>query len=1571
MSVVGSVSVRVVPSFSNFHTDIGSAFRGANRPVTQAAATLGAAAGTSFSISANNRIIQSGFVSSFRNAFGQSAAIAQGEGGIAGRSWAHRAASSITGNSGGVSSAIHQPFTGALSGITSVGNATGLSFVNAEASSLAQNTNTVQHHITQPFTGAMADVVSAGNATGLRFTDATAVSLGTSTNTVQDAVTRPFTGVMSDVSSAGNATGLSFSNAAVSSLGAQTNSVKHAVKQPFSGVMSEVTSVGAATGVSFSNAATSSIAQGADLAGESFTQRLGSAIGGAMGALTTEVSQHALSIGASLTGIGDTAQSIGDQIASVGGSLTTGITAPAGIAAAAVGGLVGVLGFRRLVGIDTARAKLVGLGYDAQEVERISEQVTDAIEGTMITMGEGTDIAAGALAAGVEQGEELQRYIRLVGDAAIAGGTQIDWMAQVFNRVQGQGRLMLGELNMLERQVPGVTAALAESYGVSQDAFREMVSAGEVDAAHFLDVMEDFMGGMGAAYADSWEGMAKNTAAWTGIIGQNILEGAFQEAKVELNEFLQWLSSDDVQAWALATGETMTRVFMDVVAWVRDAIDWWNELDESTQKWFGIIAGAAVALGPFLLIGGKLIGFLGGLVSSLGTAFTWVGSFTGAIAGSTTATGAGATAAGIFGRAIAILTGPIGWVITGLIAMWVSSEEFRSAMIDLGLVIWDSLLLIRDALMPVVDLLWQVVLPAIAVGVAWLAETLGDVLAWTIEHIVIPVVEWLVDRLVIVIDWIVGLGDTSTEQGAFMREAWDRIAETVASAWENWILPALSAMWDMLVNFADWWVETGWPALREAWQSFAETVQNVWNDYLRPAFEGIWDALVDFANWWVETGWPEIKSRWEDFGETVEDIWDNYLRDIFVGIAESAVRIKDSFVEMWENHLKDMWEDFRVSVGDFWDEHEDTLKLIAEFLALIGGAVVIAALFTVIGTLKLVELALESLADISELVVLAMEGDWDEFNLALARGALDTDGILFGVGISMARLRQSFLERVTEMTAGFYAMVRDFRQEVLGRLTTTFVTFRERVTELRDRFGDRMDSMKRTFSEMSAHLQDRARNSIAPTFQTLVGVTTELRDRFGDRMASIRERFSEMAAGLQDTWERHIRPMLGGFGDFVFNDLPRMISDGVDRIREAFGKVANFFRDPIDWVITNVWNDGIMAAINRVIEALPISDSKKMSPLGGIGYYANGGRPHEDWYVAGEEGPELIHRGSESHRVYTASQTREALAQGMARRGEDVHPDHEAALLGSTPSESLLPVGGAVRDLLGRISDRASQVMEWLRGSLVSSAEALLARTSGIKNLAGEMAGGGAMGDIGQGMADWGVKELLSFAKGEDDKAGEFGFDGTPFDGERGSFFRPSRGPITSWFGPRWGTIHSGIDIAGGGPTYAAYAGRVARTGNGVLPGRTGLGILLNHGGGLSTYYGHNPVGGIRVAPGDEVSRGQRIGAQGATGNVTGIHLHWERLMNGRAQNVNSMFRDKGGLMYPGVGLYNNQTGGAEYISNQRQFDNLNAMAERATDTASGLVVNQYGMDYSDSRAVVNEFGRAQKRAARGGALVR
>jgi len=115
-----------------------------------------------------------------------------------------------------------------------------------------------------------------------------------------------------------------------------------------------------------------------------------------------------------------------------------------------------------------------------------------------------------------------------------------------------------------------------------------------------------------------------------------------------------------------------------------------------------------------------------------------------------------------------------------------------------------------------------------------------------------------------------------------------------------------------------------------------------------------------------------------------------------------------------------------------------------------------------------------------------------------------------------------------------------------------------------------------------------------------------------------------------------------------------------------------------------------------------------------------------------------------------------------------------------------------------------------------------------------------------------------------------------------GGMVWPVNGPIVSPFGPRWGRLHAGVDIAApsGTPIRAAQSGKV------VLMGPTGgYGnyTCVAHGGGLSTCYAHQSS--YATSMGASVSKGQVIGSVGCTGHCFGDHLHFETRMGGSPVN--------------------------------------------------------------------------------------
>lgn len=115
---------------------------------------------------------------------------------------------------------------------------------------------------------------------------------------------------------------------------------------------------------------------------------------------------------------------------------------------------------------------------------------------------------------------------------------------------------------------------------------------------------------------------------------------------------------------------------------------------------------------------------------------------------------------------------------------------------------------------------------------------------------------------------------------------------------------------------------------------------------------------------------------------------------------------------------------------------------------------------------------------------------------------------------------------------------------------------------------------------------------------------------------------------------------------------------------------------------------------------------------------------------------------------------------------------------------------------------------------------------------------------------------------------------------------------ITSPFGPRicpfhGPEIHPGIDVGRNtDPEKAIDGAAIVASGDGTViytgyRGAYGYTVMIDHGNGLVTLYAHQQGGGIKVSEGQRVSKGERIGTVGSSGNSTGPHLHYETRVNG------------------------------------------------------------------------------------------
>jgi tape measure domain-containing protein len=284
-----------------------------------------------------------------------------------------------------------------------------------------------------------------------------------------------------------------------------------------------------------------------------------------------------------------------------GSSFISSVSSVVGVRSLGIAATLGTTlfaGFNRFSAIDNAKAKLTSFGYTAEQVTGVLASANDAVLGTAYNLGDAATSAASSLAAGVQQGAELNRYLGLVVDAAAATNASLGDISLVFNQITAAGRLYTQDANQLVQRGIPVWKLLADQYGVTATELRSMVEQGQVDSKTFFDVIEKYIGGS-AKKVDSFKASVSNFMASVGRVGANLLGSVLGEGKTTVK---------DATA-ALKAGEPVAKAFGDSLGGV---VTGFNALPSP-------IKSSVVALGAMVLLRGPIAGLstnISGAVSS-------------------------------------------------------------------------------------------------------------------------------------------------------------------------------------------------------------------------------------------------------------------------------------------------------------------------------------------------------------------------------------------------------------------------------------------------------------------------------------------------------------------------------------------------------------------------------------------------------------------------------------------------------------------------------------------------------------------------------------------------------------------------------------------------------------------------------------------------------------------------------------------------------------------------------------------------------------------------------------------
>lgn len=303
-------------------------------------------------------------------------------------------------------------------------------------------------------------------------------------------------------------------------------------------------------------------------------------------------------LGTAVDNAGVKLQSLGSSMTDLGTKMTLAITAPI----AALAGTAITKGLSRLIGIDEAKAKLEALGHSTKDVETIMGSALDAVRGTSFGLDEAATTAANAVAAGVEPGKELTKYLTTTGDAAAIAGVSMAEMGSIVNKVQTSGKAYTGELQQLADRGLPVFKWIASEAGVSRDAVSEMASSGEISSELFLKAIESNIGGAAQIMGEkSFTAGLANMWCAVGRLGASFLDaggeggGFFSKMKPLISDFTGDI--DGMAKYAEEMGVKFGAAFSNVVDKTRAAVNWFKNLDSEKKKLVLTLGAFAVAAG--------------------------------------------------------------------------------------------------------------------------------------------------------------------------------------------------------------------------------------------------------------------------------------------------------------------------------------------------------------------------------------------------------------------------------------------------------------------------------------------------------------------------------------------------------------------------------------------------------------------------------------------------------------------------------------------------------------------------------------------------------------------------------------------------------------------------------------------------------------------------------------------------------------------------------------------------------------------------------------------------------------
>jgi len=951
----------------------------------------------------------------------------------------------------------------------------------------------------------------------------------------------------------------------------------------------------------------------------------------------------------------------------LGSALKVGAVAIAGGAIAGIGVAL-TKGFGRLQAIENAKAKLAGLGHSAETVQGIMDNAMASVKGTAFGLDEAASVAAGAVAAGIKPGAELEKTLKLTGDAATIAGVGMGEMGAIFNKVASSNKIQGDVIAQLNDAGIPIVQLMAKELGKTAEETVNLASEGKINFETFQKAMENGLGGAALKSGDTLQGAFKNTMAAVGRIGANLLSGVYPKIREFFSGAIEWLKplEEGAKVAGAAIGDFLAKAitgaqglydlivkgdfsgkltqafgweedspFVDFLLRAHDGIvgisdlltkgDFTGKL-RSAFGWEEDSKAVVFLLGvrdAFLEIWGGILTFFKGMQSSRDELDVFGQKISPVLqAGYDLKEAFKAFGSYIATEVIPKLQAMGKWVVD-------NKDWLSSLVIGIG-----------GAIAAFKIYTTAIALHALATGGLAAAQT---AMAWTaiaasmafyrlndaMKANMIGIIVFAVIGLVTALVWFF----TQTELGK----------QIVANVW--------SFIQSTIQGVVDWWNGTLIPALQAVGKWFSDVWQSA-SDAVGAAVKWMQDAIGNVIDWvrgnwgillslligplgmvvqWVVEHWSEIT---DTIGAAFTWLQESIINPAMDGIAGAVEWVGDVFTAFYESTLKPVFDSAAVIIGGFALFFRGIGQLIASIVTYILVPLFMVFWNQVVATFDGIMTAI---------------GDWWNGVVGIFNNVVsfirDVFSAVFtwlyesvirptfdGISAAVTWLYESVFQPTFNAIGD---AVRWVWENVLKPTFDSWVWFFTKV------IPDALNwlynnAVKPVFDAIGTAASWVWNNVLKPTFDAMVDFFTRVIPDAANwlYMNAIKPAFDGVGNAIKWVWENVIKPVFDTLSNFIQKTIPDAFNAGVDFIKAAWDRIQDIAKAPVRFVIDTVINDGLIGAFNNIANVLPGIDKlpRVALPAGFAdgGYTGDGGK----YEPAG-----IVHAGE---FVFTKEQTQRA-----------------------------------------------------------------------------------------------------------------------------------------------------------------------------------------------------------------------------------------------------------------------------------------------------------------------------------------